>query len=44
MGALVDQYRSKAAASYLNSSKLCKERDIHLAESVLQRGNATPRA
>ncbi|XP_048785270.1 EF-hand calcium-binding domain-containing protein 12 [Lagopus muta] len=42
MGALVDQYRSKAAASYLNSSKLCKERDIHLAESVLQRGLLHP--
>jgi len=42
-GVLIDQYRRKVAASYLNSSKLCKERDIHLTEPVLQKGNATPR-
>ncbi|XP_031467242.1 EF-hand calcium-binding domain-containing protein 12 [Phasianus colchicus] len=42
MGALVDRYRSKAAASYLNSSKLCQERDIHLTEPVLQKGLLHP--
>uniref|UniRef100_A0A8C3L9R0 Uncharacterized protein n=1 Tax=Chrysolophus pictus TaxID=9089 RepID=A0A8C3L9R0_CHRPC len=42
IGALVDRYRSKAAASYLNSSKLCQERDIHLTESVLQKGLLHP--
>uniref|UniRef100_A0A8C9ER10 CCDC81 HU domain-containing protein n=1 Tax=Pavo cristatus TaxID=9049 RepID=A0A8C9ER10_PAVCR len=42
IGALVDQYRSKVAASYLNSSKLCKERDIHLNEPVLQKGLLHP--
>ncbi|XP_031412790.1 EF-hand calcium-binding domain-containing protein 12 [Meleagris gallopavo] len=42
IGALVDQYRSKAAVSYLNSSKLCKERDIHLTEPALQKGLLHP--
>lgn len=41
-GMLIDQYRRKAAASYLNSSKLCKERDIHLTEPVLQKGLLHP--
>ncbi|POI34308.1 hypothetical protein CIB84_001942 [Bambusicola thoracicus] len=42
MGVLIDQYRSKVAASYLNSSKLCKEHDIHLTEPVLQKGLLHP--
>ncbi|XP_021232309.1 EF-hand calcium-binding domain-containing protein 12 isoform X2 [Numida meleagris] len=41
-GALVDQYRRKVAVSYLNSSKLCKERGIHLTEPVLQKGLLHP--
>uniref|UniRef100_A0A8C2YDG5 Uncharacterized protein n=1 Tax=Coturnix japonica TaxID=93934 RepID=A0A8C2YDG5_COTJA len=42
MGALVNQYRSKGAVSYLNSSKLCREHDIDLNESALQKGLLHP--
>ncbi|XP_072214798.1 EF-hand calcium-binding domain-containing protein 12 isoform X1 [Excalfactoria chinensis] len=42
MGALVNQYRGKAAVGYLNSSKLCREHDIHLNESALQKGLLHP--
>ncbi|XP_047905170.1 uncharacterized protein [Anser cygnoides] len=42
MGALVDRYRRNAVVSYLNCSKLCKERNICLTDKALQRGLLHP--
>ncbi|NXC20956.1 EFC12 protein, partial [Corythaeola cristata] len=42
LGQLVDRYRRRAVTSYLNSSKLCKERDIHITDRTLQRGLLHP--
>jgi len=39
-GELLDRYRSNAAMSYLKSSKLCKERNVHITEATLQKGKA----
>ncbi|KAM9264321.1 uncharacterized protein RDI95_013367 [Morus bassanus] len=38
LGELVDQYRRNAVMSYLKSSQLCKERNVHITEPTLQRG------
>ncbi|KAM6106475.1 uncharacterized protein FYW35_011903 [Pterocles gutturalis] len=38
LGELVDRYRRNAVISYLNSSKLCKERSVHITEPTLQKG------
>ncbi|NWY62433.1 EFC12 protein, partial [Chionis minor] len=42
MGALVDKYRRKAAVSYLESSKLCKEPDVHFTRPTLQKALLHP--
>ncbi|XP_059679282.1 EF-hand calcium-binding domain-containing protein 12 [Gavia stellata] len=42
MGALVDQYRRDCFMSYLKSLKLCRERNSHLTELVLQKALLHP--
>ncbi|NXJ99450.1 EFC12 protein, partial [Corythaixoides concolor] len=42
LGELVDRYRRKAVTSYLNSSKLCEERNIRIADRTLQRALLHP--
>lgn len=39
-GELVDRYRRKAIVSYMQSSKLCKERHVHITKPTLQKGKA----
>nr|XP_009933211.1 PREDICTED: UPF0469 protein KIAA0907 homolog [Opisthocomus hoazin] len=41
-GELLDRYRSNAAMSYLKSSKLCKERNVHITEATLQKALRHP--
>ncbi|NWQ89786.1 EFC12 protein, partial [Burhinus bistriatus] len=41
-GALVDQYRRKAVVSYTQSSKLCKERNVHITNPTLQKALLHP--
>ncbi|KAM7080354.1 uncharacterized protein J5F26_015557 [Ciconia maguari] len=38
LGELVDRYRRNAVRSYLKSSRLCKERDVHISDPTLQKG------
>ncbi|XP_075346541.1 uncharacterized protein LOC142404023 [Mycteria americana] len=38
LGELVDRYRRNAVRSYLKSSRLCKERDVHITDPALQKG------
>ncbi|XP_009987536.1 PREDICTED: EF-hand calcium-binding domain-containing protein 12, partial [Tauraco erythrolophus] len=42
LGELVNQYRRKTVTSYLNCTKLCKDRDIHITERTLQRALLHP--
>ncbi|KAM9625495.1 uncharacterized protein ACIBXB_018953 isoform 3-T3 [Morphnus guianensis] len=42
LGELVDRYRRNAVTSYLKSSKLCKERNVHVAEPALQKALLHP--
>ncbi|NXV85938.1 EFC12 protein, partial [Calonectris borealis] len=42
LGELVDRYRRNALMSYLKSSKLCKERDVHITEPALQKALLHP--
>ncbi|XP_064031910.1 EF-hand calcium-binding domain-containing protein 12 [Pogoniulus pusillus] len=42
LGGLVDQYRRKAARSYLRSSELCRERSVCITNPALQRGLLHP--
>ncbi|XP_069650545.1 uncharacterized protein [Haliaeetus albicilla] len=42
LGELVDRYRRNAVTSYLKSSKLCKERNVHVAEPTLQKALLHP--
>ncbi|NXT18516.1 EFC12 protein, partial [Syrrhaptes paradoxus] len=42
LGELVNQYRRNAVISYLNSSKLCKERSVHITETTLQKALLHP--
>ncbi|XP_052653277.1 uncharacterized protein LOC128146155 isoform X2 [Harpia harpyja] len=42
LGELVDRYRRNAVTSYLKSSKLCKERNVHIAEPALQKALLHP--
>ncbi|NXQ87159.1 EFC12 protein, partial [Nyctibius grandis] len=41
-GELLDRYRRKVITSYLRSCKLCKERNVHIAEATLQKGLLYP--
>ncbi|NXF41460.1 EFC12 protein, partial [Nyctibius bracteatus] len=41
-GELVDRYRRNAYTCYLRTSKLCKERNVHIAESTLRKGLLHP--
>ncbi|NXN63580.1 EFC12 protein, partial [Himantopus himantopus] len=41
-GELVDQYRRKAVVSYMQSSKLCKERNVHISKPTLQKALLHP--
>ncbi|XP_074020516.1 uncharacterized protein [Numenius arquata] len=41
-GELVDQYRSKTAAVYMQSSKLCEERNVCITKPTLQKGLLHP--
>lgn len=40
LGELVDRYRRNAFMSYLESSKLCAERNVDITEPTLQKGKA----
>lgn len=40
LGERLDQYRRDALMSYLNSSKLCRECNVHVTEPALQKGEA----
>ncbi|XP_075580702.1 EF-hand calcium-binding domain-containing protein 12-like [Pelecanus crispus] len=42
LGELVDRYRRRALVSYLESSKLCRERNVHITEPTLQKGLLHP--
>ncbi|XP_054662510.1 uncharacterized protein LOC129197794 isoform X3 [Grus americana] len=38
LGELVDRYRRNALTSYLESSRRCKERNVHITKPTLQKG------
>ncbi|XP_019330190.1 PREDICTED: EF-hand calcium-binding domain-containing protein 12, partial [Aptenodytes forsteri] len=42
LGGLVDRYRQNAVMSYLKSSQLCKDRNVHITEPTLQRALLHP--
>ncbi|XP_074931403.1 EF-hand calcium-binding domain-containing protein 12 [Phalacrocorax aristotelis] len=42
LGELVDRYRRNAVTCYMKSSKLCKERDVHITEPTLQKALLHP--
>ncbi|XP_076216249.1 EF-hand calcium-binding domain-containing protein 12-like isoform X2 [Aptenodytes patagonicus] len=42
LGELVDRYRQNAVMSYLKSSQLCKDRNVHITEPTLQRALLHP--
>ncbi|XP_072702898.1 EF-hand calcium-binding domain-containing protein 12-like [Ciconia boyciana] len=42
LGELVDRYRRNAVRSYLKSSRLCKERDVHITDPTLQKALLHP--
>ncbi|KAM6365313.1 EF-hand calcium-binding domain-containing protein 12 [Pluvialis apricaria] len=41
-GELVDQYRRKAIVSYMQSSELCEERNVHITKATLQKALLHP--
>ncbi|NXN53631.1 EFC12 protein, partial [Rynchops niger] len=41
-GELVDQYRSKTIMRYMQDSKLCEERNVHITKSMLQKALLHP--
>ncbi|NWX77822.1 EFC12 protein, partial [Alca torda] len=41
-GELVDRYRNKTMMNYMQSSKLCEERNVHVVKSMLQKALLHP--